>query len=98
MTKAFQVGQRYGCTFICNSDLHVIYEVKARTRCTVTLDDGSGKLIKRKVRVHIDEEVCSPMGSYSMSPTLGADDSKRRFGGATPADLPLGPISTGMGP
>jgi len=98
--QQFEVGQRYACTFIGNSDLHVVYQVAARTRCMVTLDDGSGQAIKRRVQPSWDktEEICYPMGSYSMSPCLGAKDAGRRFGGRFPADLPLGPLSTGMGP
>jgi hypothetical protein len=99
--QQFEAGKRYACTFISNADLHVVYEVTARTRCMVTLDDGSGRLVKRRVRPSWDgsEEVCDPMGSYSMSPCMGATDADRRLGGRfLPGDLPPGPFSTGMGP
>jgi hypothetical protein len=98
--RQFEVGRRYATTFICNADLHVVYEVTARTRCMVTLSDGSSKVLKRRVQPSWDktEEVCYPLGSYSMAPCLGAKDAERRFGGHLPAELPLGPFSTGMGP
>lgn len=98
--QQFEVGKRYAMTFIGNSDLHVIYEVVGRTKCMVSLDDGSGKVIRRKVRPSWDrtEEVCDPLGSYSFSPSVGANDCSRRLGGFLPEQLPVGVFSTGMGP
>lgn len=94
--RTFQVGQRYGLTFIGDSNLHVIYEVLHRTNKFITVTDGR-ETVRVGVRIHWGEEIANPMGRYSMAPILGANDDGRLFNGKLPAELPLGPVRTGVG-
>lgn len=95
-TTTFEIGARYGMTFIGDSDLHVIYEVVARSACFVTVTDGT-ETVRCKIGTHLKEEICRPQGSYSMAPILGTNDRYRLFNGKLPEELPLGPLRTGMG-
>lgn len=94
--RTFQVGQRYGLTFIGDSDLHVIYEVLARTNKYITVTDGH-ETVRVGVRIHWGEEIAYPMGRYGLAPQLGANDNGRLFNGKLPEELPLGPVRTGVG-
>lgn len=91
--RTFQAGAVYAYTHICNADLHHAYRVVRRTASSVWLEDSDGSVKRRGVKPNYDgrEEVCSPEGSFSMSPILGACDRLAD-------DHSLGPWSTGMGP
>jgi hypothetical protein len=95
--RTFEAGQRYGLTFIGDSDLHVIYQVLHRTPKFITVTDGHETV---RVAVKPDqngEEIAYPMGRYALAPILGANDNGRLFNGKLPDELPLGPIRTGIG-
>ena len=74
----FKAGQIYATTAMCDSDCVFRFEVTGRTEKSVYLKDLSG--IKKSIyRVkitdfHQESETCSPLGSYSMSPTISALD------------------------
>ena len=72
----FQVGQTYSQSSICDSDCHFRFTVVKRTEKSIWLNDHSG-IKKGTYRVKITDydqnaETCSPLGSYSMAPSLDA--------------------------
>lgn len=73
----FVAGQIYSTTSICDSDCVFRFEVVRRSEKSVWLKDLSG--IKKgvyRVKItdyHQDSETCSPLGSYSMAPTISAE-------------------------
>lgn len=73
MTAKFEVGKIYTARSICDHECIFSWVVRARTEKTVTLEDKHGEVTKRGVRSYDGVEVCSPMGRYSMSPTIYAN-------------------------
>jgi len=74
MTLKFQVGKTYSCRSICDYDCIFTFTVVERTAQMVTLSAAHRAPIRRKVRVWNGVEQVDPLGRYSMSPVLGADD------------------------
>lgn len=83
-TKVFEVGKRYQMHSACDSDCVWTYEVISRTKCMVELVqvNNGGERIGVPARFRINQqmterrhaEAISPLGSYSMSPVLSADN------------------------
>lgn len=71
----FQVGKTYATRSICDYDCVFSFTVVARTDKTVTIRGANNaRDARRKVRVWNGVEQIDPLGRYSMSPVLGADD------------------------
>ena len=74
--KQFITGQTYGTSSICDSNCIFRFTVIRRSEKSLWLKDHSG--IKKGVyRVKItdydqENETCSPLGSYSMSPVINS--------------------------
>lgn len=62
---------------LCDYDCVWTYKVTRRTPMTVTLEDSRGRVtvcrIQKKASEWCKAECVSPLGVYSMSPTLCAD-------------------------
>lgn len=71
-TKAFETGKTYSTRSICDHDCIFRFSVVRRTAKTITFN-YHGKEQTRGVRVVEGVEYCSPLGRYSMSPTIQAD-------------------------
>lgn len=74
----FEAGKTYGTRSACDHDCIFKFKVVRRTEKSVWLECLSG-IKKGTYRAKIqdfrnDEELCSPLGSYSMAPLLGAND------------------------
>lgn len=69
---SFIVGQRYRMTSVGDSNCHWEYNVSRRTAKTVWLRNDVGEVTQCRVSVWRDEEMCFPLGKYSMAPILGA--------------------------
>lgn len=79
MTTKFNVGQIYSTRSIGDHDCIISYKIVKRTAKTLWLiqvhEGGEfGEIIPKRVEICREEEICSPWGKYSMSPTLGAND------------------------
>lgn len=76
MAKKFEVGKHYSMHSPCDTECIWTYKVIARTDKTVTLEnrDGVKKCRVRESGIY-DAEVCNPLGRYSMSPVLAADET-----------------------
>ena len=77
----FIAGNIYSTSSICDSNCIFRFEVVRRSAKSVWLKDLSG--IKKgvyRVKItdfHNESETCSPLGSYSMSPTISAEDVEK---------------------
>lgn len=77
MLMNFEVNKKY-CTRSANdSNCEWTYTVQDRTAKTLTLVDDEGQSIKVRIKICGDEEICKPLGTYSMSPTLRASKVKQ---------------------
>ena len=83
--KEFQVGKVYGMKSPCDQDCVWYYKVVGRSKCTVTLVQMDRTTKKpRGIKMHYrinsqlsgfyGAEACRPLGSYSMCPTLTAEN------------------------
>jgi len=79
MTK-FEIGKKYYSTSIGDADFDFIWIVTGRTDKTVELRQVIGSYQpklqdakKFRISIYEDVEKCSPLGKYSMSPTLRAN-------------------------
>ena len=83
--KQFKVGKMYKMNSICDSDCWWYYKVIKRTQLTVVVaevrKDGTRRgdaqarfRINPKVTEMVGAECISPLGTYSMSPTLSANN------------------------
>ena len=74
--RKFQVGGFYSVRSIGDHNCIWRYVVLARTACTVTLRDESGKTLKLRINKRTSEyrgaESVYPLGNYSMCPILSA--------------------------
>lgn len=82
--KKFEVGKTYYDRFICSHDTVLSFKVIARTASTITIVGVGGsehwtrqkpkrcRIMKCSYEVYGCEAI-SPLGNYSMSPTLTAD-------------------------
>ena len=73
--KAFVVGETYSVRSIGDHNCIWKFEVIKRTAKTVTLKHQDGTVKASRIRIYDGEEVVSPFGRYSFSPTLGANDA-----------------------
>lgn len=82
--KQFEVGKMYKMNSACDSDCWWYYKVMDRTASTVLLvqvrKDGTMTIHTKRCRINKKEterfgyESVSPLGKYSMSPVLSADN------------------------
>lgn len=74
--KKFEIGKKYSMRSACDHNCIWSYTVVARTACTITLEDESGKTRKCRVSKAYTEynkaETVLPLGQYSMCPVLSA--------------------------
>jgi hypothetical protein len=68
----FEVGRTYTCRSIGDYDCVFSFEVVKRSPKRVWLR-YHGRVTARAIRIREGIECCSPLGQYSMSPTLHAD-------------------------
>ena len=71
----FEPGKTYRCRSLCDYDAVWLFEVTARSARRVTLrslDNGELKHVYPRVSHDGAEEVCQPLGRYSMAPLLRA--------------------------
>lgn len=73
MTTTFEVGQTYSTRSICDYDCIFSFKVIARTAKQVTIESNTWGVKKRGIKIYDGVETCSPLGTYSMSPTIRAD-------------------------
>ena len=73
MTTTFQIGKTYATRSLCDYDCIFSFTVVARTAKTITIESNAWGQVKRGIRTYDGVEVCKPLGSYSMSPTIHAD-------------------------
>lgn len=76
----FEVGNIYACRSACDHDCIWYFRVVSRTKSTITiLKDGEKKPVVKRINKQLSEwnraESVYPLGNYSMSPILSADDS-----------------------
>ena len=87
--KEFKVGKIYKMNSICDSDCWWYYKVIRRTKSTVVVaevrkdgtkrGDAVARVRIRKMLTQIRAaESIKPQGTYSMSPTLSADNIHRK--------------------
>lgn len=67
--QQFETGTLYTMRSICDHNCVWVYRVVSRTAKTVTLCTGN----LHRVTTYNGVEQISPLGKYSMSPTLRAD-------------------------
>lgn len=73
MNTSFQIGKTYSARSICDYECVFEWTVISRSAKQITLKDKHGRISKRGVRTYDGAEVCSPLGRYSMSPTIYAN-------------------------
>ena len=66
----FEVGKKYFCSSICDSNCIFEFEVVKRTEKTVTIKDFMGETKRKKINTENGIEYIYPVGKYSMAPTL----------------------------
>lgn len=72
-TPAFQVGNTYSARSIGDYDCIWTFEVVSRTARFITIRNLSdGSTCRVGVRTWDGDEIASPLGTYSMSPTIRA--------------------------
>ena len=67
----FTVGEQLSARSLCDYDCVFRFEVVSRTNKFVTLKYYN-ELKRVGIKVRDGREYCSPLGSYSMSPTVSA--------------------------
>ena len=79
--KQFKVGKQYSMRSACDHECVWIYKVLSRTKCTITIaSTGKTKTdimtcrINKGLSQFCGSESVKPLGSYSMSPILSADN------------------------
>lgn len=73
VTKKFSPGATYAARSACDHECVWTFTVVKRTAKFVTLVDKWGEIVRVGVRVWNGIEFCSPLGVYSMSPSLSAE-------------------------
>ena len=72
-TKKFEVGKCYIMRAINDYNCIWIYKVVGRTAKTIKIKEVTmSKVITKRLCEFRGEEICQPLGSYSMSPGLRA--------------------------
>lgn len=69
----FKVGKTYTTRFICDADSILRGTVTKRTAKFVTFEVENFGTKRVGVRTWDGDEVCSPLGRYSMAPIFRAD-------------------------
>ena len=69
-TIKFEVGKKYFCRSIADTDCVFEFEVVKRTEKTVTIKDFMGKTKRKKINMENGIEYIYPLGQFSMAPTL----------------------------
>jgi hypothetical protein len=78
MTITFEAGKTYTCSAFREDDHVYSFEVVRRTAKMIwTKRDGKDKEKASRVRLIDGVEVASPMGRYSMSPTIWASQHEK---------------------
>ncbi len=77
----FQENKTYQCRSICNYDCVWTFKVIKRTPSTITIKDVDSNKVKtcrisKKSSEHFGCEIIHPLGSYSMAPSLWANEMK----------------------
>lgn len=74
----FEVGKKYVCSSVVNSNSRYEFEVIKRTEKTITIKNDDGEVIRRKVNTNQQGtiELIYPSGKYSMCLVLSADNIK----------------------
>lgn len=75
----FEIGKTYTMRSICDHDCVWEYTVTKRTAQTVTITDGKNTQtcrISKRVSEYRGAETIYPLGQYSMSPSLTADNER----------------------
>jgi hypothetical protein len=67
----FEVGKNYAVRSVCDSECVWQFKVVSRTAATVTLDGHNGTA-RRGIKIVDGEEICYPLGNYSMCPVARA--------------------------
>ena len=76
-TTIFKTGKTYECNSICDNECVWSFEIIKRTQKTVSIKDVFTKdIIRKKINVIDNIETISPLGVYSMSPVLWAENIK----------------------
>lgn len=71
--NTFQIGKTYTCRSICDYDTIFSFTVVKRTAKFITITNSFGDSSRVGIRADIDgNESASPLGVYSMSPTIRA--------------------------
>lgn len=73
MAKQFEIGQTYQARSACDYDCIWSWTVKSRTGKFIVLTDRYGVEKRVGVRSYDGNETASPLGRYSMSPSIYAD-------------------------
>ena len=70
----FKTGETYSARSICDYDCVFSFTILSRTAKTVTIEKH-GRITKRGVKhsEYDNCEMCYPLGSYSMAPTIYAN-------------------------
>lgn len=72
-TSTFQVGATYSARSLCDYDCIWTFEVVSRTAKFITIRNlTDGETVRVGVRTFDGDEAASPLGTYSMSPTIRA--------------------------
>ena len=73
--KQFEVGKSYSATSPCDHNCVWTFTVTRRTAKSLWLRGRDGETFRKGVKPSYDgrEEVCYPLGVYSMCPVLGAE-------------------------
>lgn len=72
----FEVGNIYACRSACDHNCIWYFRVVSRTKSTITiLKNPVVKRINKQLSEWNGAESVYPLGNYSMSPVLSADDS-----------------------
>jgi len=69
----FQIGKTYATRSLCDYDCTFSFQVVRRTEKMITIRSHRGD-VSRKVRLIDGVESIDPLGRFSMSPVLSADD------------------------
>ena len=72
---AFAVGQTYMTRSICDWNCKIEVTIKSRTRCFVTTSERNRADQRLRVSLWDGVEHVKPWGTYSMAPSVGADQA-----------------------
>jgi hypothetical protein len=73
MTRSFETGRTYSTRSICDHNCIISITVASRTEKSIRTTEGK----TLRIFSYDGVEQVKPWGRYSMSPTIGADDTKQ---------------------